>query len=170
MDVSEYLMRQWGYHHHSPPMPITCTFFAVKIYSIKGILFEADSLPRIGKLHNNVSFGIGNKVNAICIELLGDIFFEDEDKSLLEKKAVGPFLVTLTEANGPVTHDCTWTQEKDGRIETYNAFKDEKRKLESICAQWEVPGVLSLGAVLTKPDRLVKMKRVRLLAGLTLSD
>ncbi|MQA41591.1 hypothetical protein [Rugamonas aquatica] len=150
-----------GFTQHTPPQQISCRLIAIKIYSIHGLAFpEADEV-RIGGLRPGVEYGIGNSLNKICREIIGEDITADEDNWLQEHSARKPFLVTVTAEENLATKACEWIRQEGDILQTYDAFTSEKNELDELTSQWEVPAVLRVGAALSTEDRLVKIVHVK---------
>ncbi|WP_342116513.1 hypothetical protein [Pseudoduganella sp. OTU4001] len=160
MGLTNYGKEMMGYKRHIPPVTITCRLMLLKLYTIDGVQFEEAAEAQYGNAFPNVQFGIGSSVNAICQLLIGDDYFADEAAELSDRKAQGPFLLTVTSMPAPISKVCEWSQEIDGRLHTLDVFNDEKQELELTATEREVPVVLGLAARLTKPDRIVRMRHI----------
>ncbi|WP_411725703.1 hypothetical protein [Methyloglobulus sp.] len=153
-------IKAMGYEENNPPFLIKCKFYCLKVYCIRGVNFASDDSVLIDQLSPYTTFGIGNNVNDICMKLANDIYCEDIEKWKVEKKADAPFLVTLTSKAIDYSNSCKWLQMLEGQIHTYNCFSMAQADLDVCIADYEMPFIPLIAAMLTSTQNLVKLTHV----------
>ena len=127
---------------------------------MRGILFERDSPI---KLSEKVNFGknctviISDSINEASQKLVDDVYAEDEEKWLTEKKVTGPFLLIYFKEAVSRVLEGGYRLKKDGCIYTWDAFPEGKNEVRN----WEsdiLPNIVtSLTVNLSNLDRQVEL-------------
>ena len=145
MILFRHAIEAMGYTEYPLTELIEVHFGILKAYSLRGMVFEQD---REGKHSEVVSvadrctIAIAQSINKASKILAGDIFVEDEEKWLSDKKVNPPFLLIYFREASPTELRGGYRQEKDGYILTYDAFPDGKKEIR----EWEdeaIPGIVT---------------------------
>jgi len=157
--LSKHVIEAMGYKEFSDTDVLEISFGIIKVYSLRGMVFENDCEDKKSKvitLFDRCTVAIAQSVNEAYKLLVGDVFF-DEEKWLSEKKANPPFLLIYFKESGSRELKGGYRQEKDGSIYTYDAFPEGKKEIR----EWEeisLPGIVtSLTVNLSTLDRQIKL-------------
>ena len=153
----EAMVEAWGYEKQVPPIILQCKFFCLKVYSINGIYFNEQDGEHIGRLNEHCTFGIGNDLNNICMQIMNDIYCENQDEWIKEYKTSAPFLMTRTENDIDYTGSCTWYKVDNGTIHTHECFSEVENDILNLVNNYEIPYIPLIAAQLTSSDNLVKL-------------
>lgn len=158
--ASKYLIEGMGFTEFPENDIIEIRFGILKVYSLRGMTFENDCEEKKSKvvsLSDRCTVAIAQSINEASKLLTGDVFVDDEDKWVLDKKANPPYLLIYFREN--VTRELRggYRQEKDGVIYTYDAVPEGKNEIR----EWEndeIPGIVtSLTLNLSTLERQVEL-------------
>lgn len=160
MILSKNAIEAMGYKEFPDTDVLEISFGIIKAYSLRGIVFEKDCEDKKSEaitLLDRCTVAIAQSVNEASKLLTGDIFADDEEKWLSEKKANPPFLLIYFKESVSRELKGGYRQEKDGYIYTYDAFPSGKKEIK----EWEeevLPSVVtSLIVNLSILDRQVEL-------------
>lgn len=160
MIPTKYALEQMGYIKYPESDSLEIHFGIMKIYSLRGIVFEINS-PM--KLSEKINFGkgctavISESVNEAYKLLVDEVYTDDEEKWVEEKKATPPFLLIYFKESASRTLLGGHRLEKDGNIYTWDAFPKGKLEIRN----WEneiLPNIItSLTVNLSSLDRQIEL-------------
>lgn len=160
MILSKYALEQMGYVEFPESDSLEIHFGIIKVYSLRGIVFEKNSPI---KLSEKVSFGkgcsavISESVNEASKLLVDDLYTDEEEKWVEEKKATSHFLLIYFKESTSRTLQGGYRLEKDGNIYTWDAFPKGKLEIRN----WEneiLPNIVtSLTVNLSSLDRQIEL-------------
>lgn len=160
MFLTKYAIEAMGYKEFPDTDSLEISFGIIKVYSLQGMVFENDCEDKKSEavtLFDRCVVSIAQSVNEASKLLIGDVFADDEEKWLSEKKANPPFLLIYFKESAPRELKGGYRQENDGYIYTYDAFPEGKKEIR----EWEeetLPGIVtSLTVNLSTLDRQVKL-------------
>ncbi|MBI3547295.1 MAG: hypothetical protein HY081_12005 [Gammaproteobacteria bacterium] len=158
MGLSNYTLEQMGFELIPHNVHIEAYFKSINVYEIRGITFDNNSHFVPGELKSvakNVSFSIGDGVNAVCEALIGDKFSEDEEKWRLETKSTPPYLIVLTSLTEFAICRHGYWKHENNEIITHNCFTEAKKSLQKLEHTKTSALVTSLSAAFSSVDRPV---------------
>jgi len=160
MILTRYAIEAMGYTEYPPTDVIEVHFGICRAYSLRGIVFEQEcegKQSEVLSVADLCNVAIAQSINKASKMLVGDIFVEDEEKWLSDKKVNPPFLLIYFREASPRELRGGYRQEKDGYICTYDAFPEGKKEIR----EWEdeaIPGIVtSLTVNLSTLERQVDL-------------
>ncbi len=160
MKLSNSIFKSMGFKEYPENDVIEVHFGILKIYSLRGMNFEdecEEKKSEVMSLSDQCTVVIAQSINEATKLLTEDIFTDDEEKWLSEKRVKPPFLLIYFRESLPREIRGGYRQEKDGHILTYDAFPEGKKEIKD----WEnddVPGIVtSLIVNLSTLERQVEL-------------
>jgi len=171
MIFTRYAIESMGYVEHPQSDLIEVHFAILKAFSLRGLNFEQNCSSKqsdVISFGRNCTLTISQSINEASKSLTGDVFVDDEEKWLAEKKAIPPFLLIYFRESVPRQLQGGYRQEKNGNILTYDAFPEGKKEIR----EWEsesVPVIVtSIIVNLSTLDRQVDLIPIeRIVFGIT---
>ncbi|WP_339897697.1 hypothetical protein [uncultured Gilvimarinus sp.] len=159
MILSKYAIEAMGYEEFPETDLIEVHFGILKAYSIRGMVFEQSCEEKISgvvSLSERCTIAIAQSINEASKLLTEDIFADDEEEWISDKKANPPFLLIYFKERVPRGLRGGYRREKDGYIYTYDAFPESKTEIR----EWEsdvLPGIVTaLTVKLSTLERQIK--------------
>ena len=149
-----------GFSEYPETDELDVVFSIIKVYSLRGLVFEKESEP---KQSTTISFGsqciavVSQSLNDACKSLIGDIFTDDEPKWMSDKKTSPPFLVLYFSESSPRKLFGGYRQEIDGQIHTYNQFPKENTEILRWETDIELQIITAITARLSSIERPVEI-------------
>ncbi len=142
---------------------ITASFVSLSVYETRGIALQSPTpLLNSGAVAGvNYSIGIGASLNETCQALAGDVYVDDIDAWMKEKKSSGPFL--LLQVGPTPVYTVTTAQvkaEADGSLTTYESFPALRTDLAALEAVALPRLVASLSCSLAAPDQYLELRKL----------
>ncbi|HIE06595.1 MAG TPA: hypothetical protein EYP64_00970 [Desulfarculaceae bacterium] len=165
LTLSKHAIEAMGYIEF-PETDVTEVHFGVlKAYCIRGMVFEQaceEKQSEVVSLSERCTIAISQSINEASKLLTEDVFSDDEQKWLSDKKVSPPFLLIYFKESVSRELRGGYRQEKDGYIYTYDAFPEGKKEIK----EWEedaLPGIVTALTVklstLEKQVELVPIER-----------
>ncbi len=145
MILTKYAIEAMGYKEFPDTDVIEVHFGILKAYSMRGVVFEQsceEKLSAVVPISEYCTITIAQSINEASKLLTGDVFVDDEEKWLSDKKANPPFLLIYFKESVPRDLRGGYRQEKDGYIYTYDSFPEGKKEIR----EWEddaLPGIIT---------------------------
>jgi hypothetical protein len=145
MIFTRALIEAMGYSEYPLTDLIEVHFGILRAYSLRGMRFEQNSEVKQSKvisIANRCTIVIAQSINKASEMLVGEVFTEDEQKWLSDRKVEPPFLLIYFREAFPKELRGGYRQEKDGYIFTYDAFPEGKKEI----TEWEdeaIPGIVT---------------------------
>lgn len=160
LNLSKQIIEAMGYTEF-PETDVTEVYFGVlKAYSIRGMVFEQaceEKLSEAVSLSERCTIAVAQSINEASKLLTGDVFSDDEQKWLSDKKANPPFLLIYFKESVSRELRGGYRQKKDDYIHTYDAFPEGKKEI----TEWEnevIPSIVTaLTVKLSTLDRQVEL-------------
>jgi hypothetical protein len=163
VSLSVELMRAMGFRPLAAEESITASFVSLSVYEIRGIALQSPApLMSAGAVAGvNYSIGIGASLNEICQALAGDVYVDDIDAWMKEKRTGGPFL--LIQLGPTAVYTVTTGQVKadsGGSLTTYESFPGLRTDLAALEAVAIPRLVASLSCSLAAPDQYLELRKL----------
>ncbi|WP_422031378.1 hypothetical protein [Roseovarius sp.] len=131
MGLSKSALESLGYKPLAPSESVKGTFTRIDVLVIQGITLNAAYLPPFEEEINGISFriGIGDSLNEVCKQLVGEEFVDDEEHWKKETKSTPPFMLLLFGPTSEYVGSATHYKEHEGQIETYDSFSEARNEL-----------------------------------------
>jgi len=159
------LIEAMGYSEYPLTDLIEVHFGILRAYSLRGMRFEQNSEVKqsgVVSIANRCTVVIAQSINKASEMLVGEVFTEDEQKWLSDRKVDPPFLLIYFREAFSKELRGGYRQEKDGCICTYDAFPEGKKEI----TEWEdeaIPGIVTSLIInfstLERPIDLVLIER-----------
>lgn len=97
MQLSNYALEQTGFRPTSDGEVVAGVFHSINVYEMRGLTTDTRALgSHLGQL-DGIGFAIssGSSINAICQQMLGETFAEDENEWRGSKNCQPPYLAAL---------------------------------------------------------------------------
>jgi hypothetical protein len=143
--LTKYAIEAMGYTEFPQTDVLKVHFGILKAYSLRGLVFEqacTEKQSEVIAFSDQCTITIAQSINEASKKLTGDIFIDDEEKWLSEKRVNPPFLLIYFKESVPSELRGGYRQEKDDCILTYDSFPEGKKEIR----KWEdeaVPGIVT---------------------------
>jgi hypothetical protein len=163
ISFSPQLGQRRGYRKFFETEPIVASFHSLNIYAVQGIKLDEATVVRIsGSLSGTAyAFAVGNSVNALTQELLGDDLAEDEVAWAEVHRCTPPYAVIHIGPTSPRTCVHGHVKEEDGSITTLDSFAEATTELRSLEDRALPLLVTSLYSAFSLENHPVRLRRVR---------
>jgi len=163
VSLSVEVMRAMGFRPLAANESITASFVSLSVYETRGIALQSPTpLTNSGEVAGvKYSIGIGAALNETCHALTGDVFVDDIEVWMTEKKTGGPFL--LLQVGPTPVYTVTTGQvktESDGSLTTYESFPALRSDLTDLEAVALPRLVASLSCSLAAPDQYLELRKL----------
>jgi hypothetical protein len=158
MGLSNYALEMIGFEKIPEDKPLEARFHSLNVYEIRGITSNKESPLNPDELKRDkseISVSVGAGLNAVCRELTGDNFADDEEEWCKKRKSKPPYLMVLTTL--PESAVCSagyWKKETDS-IVTHDCFTASKEALLQLEKEKTTSFVTGLSAALSTPNNPV---------------
>jgi hypothetical protein len=160
--LSEHAIRALGFERHPSRQALQACFQAIHVFAVDGIV--ADScVPHAEQFSVDqvtASVAIADSVNAANQLLVGDDYVDDDVKWMEEKGARPPFVLVFLGPTRSFESPHPFCKELDGKLATFDAFREAKQELE-LFAEKLLPSIVSsLICTLSTPTQIVRLKKI----------
>lgn len=148
MILTKFGKELMGFTEYPETDSIEIHFGIIKAYSLRGMMFEKDceiKQSEVVSFGHNCAVTLSQSINEACKLLTGNVFADDEEKWLSDKKAIPPFALIYFREKMPRVMRGGYRQEKDGYIYTYDAIPEGKIDIKN----WENESLPNIVTALT---------------------
>lgn len=145
MKISKDLLKDLNYEKFPENDVLEVLFGILRVYSLHGMHFEQaceEKKSETISLSDRCTVAIAQSINEASKLLTGDVYTDDEEKWLSDKKANPPFLLIYFKESVSRELRGGYRQELDSYILTYDAFPEGKKEI----TDWEnddIPNIIT---------------------------